>query len=276
MPESEPVPALMPEPGAASAAAAATAASDGGRDRWGDADRLPRLAVELGYPAGALGRLVEAFTHKSYSNEAPGHPPYNERLEYLGDAVLGMLIAEALMQRHTALPEGELSRLRASLVNARSLAELGVELDLGAALRLGKGETRSGGRRKETLIADAYEAMIAAVYLDLGLDAARAVVHRHFAARLPRTTPRLDDRDFKTRVQELIQRDTGRPPVYTVVEATGPDHARAYRVEVRAGDRLLGEGEGRSKKRAERAAAREAYIALTGEAGEAIEGDGEE
>lgn len=260
MPDDESTPAAL-EPTRA-------AATDGGRDRWGDAERLPRLAQTLGYPPGDLGRLIEAFTHKSYSNELPGHPPYNERLEFLGDAVLGMLIAEALMHRHPTLPEGELSRLRASLVNARSLAEVGTALDLGAALRLGKGETLSGGRRKDTLIADAYEAMIAAVYLDHGLDAARTLVHAHFAPRLAHTVPQLDDRDFKTRVQEIIQRDHGRPPSYLVLEASGPDHARDYRVEIRVGEHTLGEGRGRSKKRAERAAAREAYLALVGETGE--------
>ncbi len=239
--------------------------------RWGDAGRLPALARELGYPDGELGHLVEAFTHKSYSNEAPGHPPYNERLEFLGDAVLGMVIADALMRRHPELPEGELSRLRASLVNARSLAALGADLDLGAALRLGKGETRSGGRRKGSLIADAYEAMIAAIYLDLGLDAARERVHAHFEDRLARTIPSLADRDFKTRVQEIVQHRSGCTPSYAIVDTRGPDHDRHYTVELRVGATVMGVGEGRSKKRAERAAAREAYLALTGEVDDTVE-----
>lgn len=243
--------------------------SDDGRAIWGEADRLPRLAAELGYVGEDRGHLVEAFTHKSYSNEAPGQPPFNERLEFLGDAVLGMVVAEALMRQHPALPEGELSRLRASLVNARSLAEVAEGLGLGAALRLGRGETRSGGRRKASLLADAYEAMVGAVYLDFGLEAARARIHRDFGDRLVHSEPRLDDRDFKTRVQELVQQQTGEPPTYTVVAARGPDHDREFEVELAVGGEVVARGVGGSKKRAERAAARVAYLALTGRGSEA-------
>lgn len=237
---------------------------DGGRGRHGDSKRLRELAAELGYPDDWMGHLVEAFTHKSYANEQRGDVKYNERLEFLGDAVLGMVVADALMRRHPDLPEGELSRLRASMVNARSLAQVADVLHLGAALSLGRGETRSGGRQKSSLLADAYEAMIGALYLDMGLSAARARILADFEVRLQQSVPRLDDRDFKTRVQEIVQRDRGETPTYEVVGATGPDHERTFEVELRVGEAVMGRGSGRSKKRAERAAAREAYLALTG------------
>lgn len=235
--------------------------TDGGRETWGEADHLPRLAAMLGYEDD-WGHLTEAFTHKSFSNETPGNPPFNERLEFLGDAVLGMVIADALMGRHPDLPEGELSRLRASMVNARSLAEVAESLHLGAALRLGRGEMRSGGRRKLSLLADAYEAMVGAVYLDRGLEAAREQILSDFDSRLARSVPLLDDRDFKTRVQEILQRDRGLTPTYVVVDTRGPDHDREFEVELQVEGQILGTGTGRSKKRAERAAAREAYLAM--------------
>lgn len=237
--------------------------TDGGRDDWGEAGHLARLAEALGYADDDRGHLTEAFTHKSFANEAPGEVAYNERLEFLGDAVLGMVVAEALMRRHPDLPEGELSRLRASLVNARSLAEVAEALDLGAALRLGRGETRSGGRRKGSLLADAYEAMIGAVYLDLGLEAARDRIASDFASRLVQSVPRMADRDFKTRVQEIVQREQGMTPTYHVVGSSGPDHERTFEVEMRVGEAVAGRGSGRSKKRAERAAARQAWMTLT-------------
>ncbi len=236
---------------------------DGGRDRHGNGQRLSELAALLGYAEDAWGHLEEAFTHKSFANEQRGAVDYNERLEFLGDAVLGMVVADALMRRHPDLPEGELSRLRASLVNARSLAAVADSLHLGAALRLGRGEMRSGGRKKASLLADAYEAMIGAVYLDHGLAAAQARILADFESRLAQSVPRLDDRDFKTRVQEIFQRERGQTPTYVVVDSHGPDHERTFEVELRVGDGVMGRGTGRSKKRAERAAARQAYLELT-------------
>lgn len=238
--------------------------TDGGRDRHGDDGYFAALAARLGYDPDDPGHLREAFTHKSFSNEQTDSPPYNERLEFLGDAVLGMVVADALMKRHPDLPEGELSRLRASLVNARSLAEVAGALELGAALKLGRGEQRSGGRKKGSLLADAYEAMIGALYIDQGLEAARRRILEDFEARLTQSVPRLDDRDFKTRVQEIVQRQSGRTPSYVVVSLAGPDHERTFEVELRVGEAVMGRGSGRSKKRAERAAAKQVYLAMTG------------
>ena len=138
--------------------------------RGGNLVRLAELARILGYPEGELGRLECAVTHRSYANETTPAPSHNERLEFLGDAVLDLLVAEELMNAHPDVPEGDLSRLRAGLVNAHNLAGLARNLEVGSVLRLGRGEQKSGGRRKESLLADAYEAILGAVYLDLGMD----------------------------------------------------------------------------------------------------------
>ena len=147
--------------------------------RAGNADLLNKLALEVGYVSGEIGNLMVAVTHKSFANEALAPLDHNERLEFLGDAVLDLVVAEALMKAHPTVPEGDLSRHRATLVSARSLAEVANILDLGAVLRLGRGEQRSGGRQKESLLADAFEAVVGAIYLDHGLDAVQHFVLAH-------------------------------------------------------------------------------------------------
>jgi ribonuclease-3 len=221
-----------------------------------DESQLRALASRVGYAEGQLGRLREAMTHKSFANEANDGSPYNERLEFLGDAVLGMVVADALMAAHPKAAEGTLSRLRAGLVNARSLAEAARTLAMGDALRMGKGEERSGGRKKASLLADAFEAMLGAVYLDLGFEAARAQVLQHFGGVVSHEETRAADRDHKTRLQELAQLRFQVTPVYTLVNSRGPDHQKLFEVSVSLHGHEMGQGTGASKKRAEREAAR--------------------
>ncbi len=226
----------------------------------GDRARLRALASQLGYADGAVGRLERAVTHKSYANELLGQTQYNERLEFLGDAVLGLIVAEALMAAHPDVEEGQLSRLRASLVNARSLAAAARRRGVGEVLCLGKGEERTGGRDKDSLLADAYEAILGALYLDLGLETARRQIEADFEDRLVEPEPVFAHRDFKTRLQELVQARFGAPPEYRMVSEQGPDHDKLFTVELWIDGQKAGEGEGRSKKVAERAAALEAWM----------------
>jgi ribonuclease-3 len=230
----------------------------------GDRAGIAALAHALGYAEGATPLLRQAVTHKSYANEQNGNAPYNERLEFLGDAVLGLVVAEALMKAHPGLEEGKLSRLRASLVNARSLADAARARGVGDVLCLGKGEERTGGREKDSLLADAYEAMLGAIYLDLGLEAARAVVHADFDARIAAGEPAVAHRDHKTALQELAQARYGEAPDYRLVDESGPDHDKQFSVETWIDGACVGRGQGRSKKQAERRAAREAWRTLTG------------
>jgi ribonuclease-3 len=175
---------------------------------------------------------------------------------------VGLLVGHALMEAHPEAPEGQLSRLRAGIVNARSLAEVARELGLGRLLRLGRGEDLTGGRDKDNLLADAYEALIGAVYLDLGLPAADAAVRLHLGDRISQREPGVADRDFKTTLQELVQARFQTTPVYRLVAERGPDHDKEFTVELEVGGEVLGVGVGRSKKQAERAAAQEALRRL--------------
>ncbi len=228
------------------------------------ADSLPEpplveLAARLGYTDGAYGRLPTAITHKSHANESNAGIAHNERLEFLGDAVVGLLVAHALMRAHPDVEEGTLSRLRASLVNARSLAEVARGLGLGSVLRLGRGEEQSGGRRKDSLLADAYEAVLGAVYLDRGLEAAELLVEAHLGERIVSVEVGHADRDYKTALQELVQANFHCTPAYEVSDEWGPDHAKEFEVTLHVAGELVARGVGRSKKLAEREAARRAW-----------------
>jgi len=184
-----------------------------------------RAALEAGLGHNFIRpeHLLVAVTHRSSSTEAPN----NETLEFLGDAVLALAMADLLMQRFPAAREGDLSKLRAGLVNAETLAAKARDLELGRWLRLGKGEEKSGGREKESILAAVYEALLGAVYLDAGFEAARRVVESHFAADLT-TQASAGRRDYKTRLQELTQRLFRATPVYQLVEESGPDHAKRF------------------------------------------------
>ena len=224
-------------------------------------DPLPGEPLEttIGYHFGDRTLLREALTHKSYSNEqAEGTAPHSERLEFLGDAVLDLAVSDLAFSRFPDLAEGELTRLRAELVSEAGLARVARTLALGEHLLLGRGEARSGGRDKDSLLADALEALFGAVFRDGGFVAAGKVIGRLFAAELERAAKHKAGVDYKTRLQELLQARFGRPPNYRLLEVAGPDHQRSYRVEVCCGEDSLGCGCGRSKKAAEQEAAREA------------------
>jgi len=210
----------------------------------------------LGHRFRHHGLLELALTHRSHANER-GRDEHYERLEYLGDAVLGLVTADWLYRKHPELPEGELSRLKAQLVSRGTLARHAAALALGEVLRLGIGEERSGGRAKTSLLADSLEAVFGAVYLDAGLSAAAKVIHLMLEPMLEVEEGRsqLLDADAKTRLQEIAQARGGALPEYRHTGATGPDHSRLYRVECWLNAQLVGEGEGSSKKQAEQKAA---------------------
>lgn len=206
--------------------------------------------------------LLEALTHKSYVNERRSSGrTHSERLEFLGDAVLSLIISDYLARRYPELSEGALSQLKAKLVSESSLADAARRLDLGARLQLGRGEERSNGRDKDSLLADALEAVIAAVYLDGGLEASRnftvdALTDELRDIDVLQETPGGDD--YKTRFQEWCQKRYDVLPRYVVVRETGPDHQKEFEVEVRVNDRVVGIGRGHSKKEAEQEAAKRA------------------
>ncbi len=190
----------------------------------------------------------------------------NERLEFLGDAVLGLVVTDHIYDAYPELPEGELAKVRASVVNSAVLAEIAVELELGEAVFLGKGEEASGGRSKPSILADALEAVIGAVYLDAGWSAAAEVVLQLLGTRIDEAARGPGGRDFKTRLQELATRSFDQLPRYEI-EEEGPDHAKRFFAVVYVADQPRGRGEGRSKKQAEQAAAREAWDELAALAG---------
>jgi ribonuclease III len=235
----------------------------------GRRQELESLAQRLDYRFQDLGLLDQALRHSSYAHENPETGPSNERLEFLGDAVLALTVSALLLARFPGSAEGDLSRGRASLVNARQLATLARRLGLGAHLLLGRGEERQAGREKPSLLADALEAILAAVYLDGGLAAADLLTQRWFS---PLTETDLPWQDFKTSLQELTQARYKASPSYHLLEESGPSHDRHFRVEVRLNDQPLAQGEGRTKKQAEQAAARRALDNLPGD-GAATEDD---
>lgn len=227
-------------------------------------ERLADLAAALGYPDGPSERLIQAMTHRSFANEEDGCV-HNERLEFLGDAVVGLVVAQALMAALPDVPEGTLSRLRAGIVNATSLSGLARDRGLGRLLRLGRGELRTGGRDKENILSDAYEAMIGALYLDRGLDAAREILLSDVGEALTAGAHPDADRDFKTRLQEWSQATLQVTPTYRPVSAEGPDHQKVFTVELDLDTLPPFTGSGRSKKLAERDAARAAWEHLRAE-----------
>jgi ribonuclease III len=225
--------------------------------------------------AGALGvpisddTLERALTHRSYAYENGGLPT-NERLEFLGDSVLGLVVTDTLFTSHPSLPEGHLAKLRAAVVQMGALAEVARQLKLGSYVRLGRGEEGTGGRDKPSILADTLEAVIGAVYIDCGLGAASTLVHRLFDPVIGQAALLGAGLDWKTSLQELTaDRGLGVPDYH--VEDSGPDHQKLFRAVVRVGGRALGEGEGRSKKAAEQLAAKAAWRAITAEA-EKIDG----
>jgi ribonuclease III len=224
-------------------------------------DGAEELARRLGHEFADGSLLLQALSHRSWCGEQDGAPS-NERLEFLGDAVLGMVVAEHTYALFPDFPEGKLAKVRSAVVNARVLAQVAQELVLGTVLRLGRGEEASGGRTKASILADALEAVIGAVYLDAGWPATRPLVLRLLADRIARAAAEPDDFDHKSRLQELAVRNGEGTPRYVVV-GSGPDHDRHYSAEVFIGGVCRGAGQGSSKKDAEQAAARDAWQDVT-------------
>lgn len=215
------------------------------------------LEEVIGYRFKDAGLLRQAMSHKSFASES-GTGLCNERMEFLGDSVLAAVVAHQLFSEYPSEPEGNLSKKKSLLVSRPSLAAWAEELDLGSCLYLGVGEETTGGRTRQSLLANALEALIGAVYLDGGYDAAAAFVRQWCAKRhgsLPET-------DYKSRLQELLQKKYKVPPIYELASSSGPDHDKTFAVEVRVGERRLGRGSGKSKKEAEQAAARDALSRL--------------
>jgi ribonuclease-3 len=209
-----------------------------------------------------LSLLQHALAHRSWCGEQDGGAPSNERLEFLGDAVLGLVVAGYTYERFPDFPEGKLAKVRSAVVNARVLAQVAAGLGVGEVLLLGRGEEGSGGRAKASILADAFEAVLGSVYLDAGWEAARTLVLRELGQAIERAGEEPDDFDHKSRLQEKAVRDGDGTPRYIVV-GSGPDHDRVYMAEVFLSGTRWGAGEGRSKKDAEQEAARAAWEGLT-------------
>ena len=215
--------------------------------------------------------LRASLTHRSHAFER-GTEETNERLEFLGDAVLGIVVTDLAYRRFPDLAEGELAKLRAATVNMVTLADIARDLGLGEQILLGKGEELSGGRDKTSILADAMEAVLGAVYIDRGLQAASQVIERLFWPRMAAYARGEGDRDYKTGLQELAAQDVGVVPQYRIQEE-GPDHDKRFTAIVFVGGRELGSGRGRSKKEAEQQAARQAYVRLTREGHATVAGE---
>ncbi|MDT0378727.1 ribonuclease III [Streptomyces sp. DSM 42041] len=233
------------------------------------ASSLTLLEGRLGYRLESA-LLVRALTHRSYAYENGGLPT-NERLEFLGDSVLGLVVTDTLYRTHPDLPEGQLAKLRAAVVNSRALADVARGLELGSFVRLGRGEEGTGGRDKASILADTLEAVIGAVYLDQGLEAASTLVHRLFDPLIEKSAGLGAGLDWKTSLQELTAAEALGVPEYAVTE-TGPDHEKTFTAAARVGGVAYGTGTGRSKKEAEQQAAEAAYRAIHAAAQSAADG----
>ena len=215
---------------------------------------MKQLEEKLGYKFKNRALLLNALTHSSYANENREEGvPSNERLEFLGDSVLGFTAAKHLYAVEPSLPEGKMTRLRAALVCEHSLYGVGRELDLGAYLRMGHGEEKNGGRQRASILADATEAVIAAIFLDGGIEAAVSFVERMVLS--PEAVKAHHASDYKTELQELVQRKPDQQLKYTDAGESGPDHDKVFLSEVSLNGELIGRGSGRTKKEAEQAAA---------------------
>ncbi len=219
---------------------------------------MTALETKIGYTFSSYALCETALTHSSYYNENRfASREHNERLEFLGDSVLGFLAAEHLYGEHPKKTEGELTRMRAALVCESSLARAARDIGLSEALLLGKGEDNGGGRQRASLLADAMEALLAAIFLDGGMEAAR-----RFALQFLLTDATPEQKDYKTSLQEVLQREPVRAYSYHLLDASGPDHAKVFTVEVLLGNTPIGRGVGSSKKEAEQLAAMAALAHL--------------
>lgn len=227
---------------------------------------MQALAGKLGYGFSRWELLVEALRHASYVNElGTAEMRDNERLEFLGDAVLSLSVSDILMERFGHASEGHLSKWRASVVNEKVLSDLARQLDLGSLILLGKGEELSAGREKPSILADAFEALLGAVYLDGGFEAAKQIVGRLLMPSMERLEEEGQVEDFKSLLQEFTQETLRTRPEYVMIEESGPPHDKTFRVALQIQQRTVAEGEGKSKKEAEQRAAKEAFCCLTKE-----------
>lgn len=218
---------------------------------------MKALQANLNYSFKNEKLLINALTHSSYANEVRNGTTSNERLEFLGDSVLSIIVAEYLFEKFNNLPEGELTKLRASLVCEKSLCTFSRKLEIGKYLRLGKGEDKGGGRERDSILADAFEAVLAAMYLDGGFKVAQSFVLPFIKDELSH----VDDevfKDYKTALQEIIQRNPEESVTYILTGESGPDHNKVFEVEVKLNSNTIGKGKGKNKKQAEQAAAKEA------------------
>ena len=222
---------------------------------------LTKLEQGLGYTFRNKALLETELTHSSYANEnRERHLPDNERLEFLGDSILGFVVAEYLYRNFPDKPEGELTRIRADLVCERNLAEAAATIELGSYLLLGHGEEQGGGRKRDSIVSDAMESVIAASFMDGGFAAAKEIIDRLILSNIPKGRPR--NFDYKTAFQELVQRKKDQQIHYELTGESGPDHDKHFEVEVLLNGKAVGHGVGSSKKRAEQAAAEAAIEAL--------------
>jgi ribonuclease-3 len=229
-------------------------------------DAYDDLREALGGPTLDPELLDRALTHRSFAYEHGGIPT-NERLEFLGDSVLGVVVTDTLFRDHPDLSEGRLAKLRAAVVNARALAEVARTIGLGQHIKLGRGEEATGGRNKSSILSDTVEALIGAVYLSGGFEVASRVVHLLFDPLMENAARLGAGLDWKTSLQELSAEHSLGVPEY-VIEDEGPDHEKTFTARVRVGESLYGHGTGRSKKEAEQQAAETAYTAIAGTYGE--------
>lgn len=219
------------------------------------------LEERLGYKFNNINLLKNALTHSSYANEVRGGFSSNERLEFLGDSVLSIVVSDYIYKHYPNMPEGELTKLRASLVCEKSLCAFSRELELGNYLMLGKGEEKGGGRERDSILADAFEAVLAAIYLDGGMEPARHHVMNFVLRELQHTDDEVF-KDYKTALQEIIQRNPEEAVSYILTGESGPDHDKEFTVEVRLNSNVIGRGTGKNKKRAEQMAAKEALMLM--------------
>ena len=219
---------------------------------------MKELEHIIGYEFKDKSLMLRALSHTSYINEVKSIPESNERLEFLGDSVLSIIVSEYIFRNFKQYPEGELTKLRASLVCEKSLAAFAREIELGKFLFLGKGEQQNGGRERPSILADAFEALLAAMYLDGGMEVARNHVMRFVKDEIKNHTVEEAFHDYKTQLQEIIQKNPGEELNYVLVGEEGPDHDKHFTVEVRLNSNIIGQGDGHSKKQAEQSAAKKA------------------
>lgn len=218
---------------------------------------LPKFEERIGYTFKDKMLLFEALTHSSYANESRHQFKSNERLEFLGDSVLSIVVSEFLFEEYTDLPEGELSKTRATLVCEKSLANFAKDIDLSDYIILGKGEMQNGGNHRPSIVSDAFEAVIAAIYLDGGFEAAKKHIMRFLPTNLREAVVKAYD-DYKTVLQEIIQKNPEETVEYKLVGESGPAHSKSFTVQVMLNSNVIGTGTASSKKHAEQLAAKEA------------------